>query len=150
QLNVAGRWFAVDLGDHIVRAQPRRGGRAAWRHRLDIEPVWQPGLFRRCWRYRYRLQPEVGVGHPARGDDLVGDGLGEINWYGKSQPDAAPTRVRHGRTGRRHPYQLALAVDQGAAAVAGIDGGIGLDRGHQQRRPVVVAGDLHGPVQGAD
>jgi hypothetical protein len=62
QLNVAGRRLAVDLGDHVAGAQPGRG------------------------RYRDRIQPEEGVGHPAGGDDLVRDVLGQIDRYGKPSP----------------------------------------------------------------
>src|SRR5215469_17157673 len=120
QLNVAGRWLTVNLGDHVLGAQPGRGSGPTGDHRLDEEPFGEPCLFGGCGRYRYRLQPEEGVGHPAGGDDLVRDALGQIDRYGKTKPDAAASRVRYRRTSRRHPHQLALAVDQSTAA----------DRGH--------------------
>ena len=44
QLDVAGRWLAIDAGDHVFGAQPRRGGRAARRHCLDEQPFGHPGL----------------------------------------------------------------------------------------------------------
>jgi hypothetical protein len=81
QLNVAGGRLAVNLGDHVVGAQPGRGSRATRRHRLDEEPFGQPCLFGRRGRYRDRLQPEEGVGHPAGGDDLISDALGQIDRY---------------------------------------------------------------------
>lgn len=89
QLNVAPRRLTVDLGDHVLRAQPGRGGGAARGHYLDEEPFGQPRLFSRCGWYRDRLQSEEGVGGAAGGDDLIGDALGEINRYGKTEPDAA-------------------------------------------------------------
>src|SRR5947207_1390270 len=42
QLNVAGRLLTVDLGDHVVSAQPGRGGRATRGHRLTKSPSGSP------------------------------------------------------------------------------------------------------------
>ena len=64
QLDVAGRWLAVDADDHVARAQPGLGGRPTGCHRPDMEPFWDPGVGAgRRWD-RHNRQAEVGT--PAR------------------------------------------------------------------------------------
>jgi diacylglycerol kinase family enzyme len=153
KLNVARRGLAVEGRDHVAGAQPGRRGRAAGNDFPDEQPLRRLPL-RGRGRRGHRRDAEEGVGRAAGADDLAGDGLRQVDGDREAQSDAAAAglagRRRHGGAGRRHADQLPLAVDHRAAAVARVDRGVGLHGGHQQRRLVVLGGDLDGPVESAD
>jgi diacylglycerol kinase family enzyme len=153
ELNVARGGLAVEAGDHVAWPQAGLGGRAAGDHVPDEQPLRGLPLVGRGRRGQ-RHDAEEGVGHGAGADDLVRDGLRQVDGDREAQSDAAAARLaglgRHGGPGRRHPDQLARAVDHRAAAVAGVDGGVRLDGGHKQRRLVILGRDLDGPVESAD
>jgi diacylglycerol kinase family enzyme len=153
ELNVARRGLAVEAGDHVAGHQPRGRGRAAGHDIPDEQPLRRLPL-RRRGRDGHGRDAEKGVRRPAGADDVAGNGLRQVDGDREAQSDAAAAgltgRGRHGGAGGRHPYQLPLAIDHRAAAVARVDGGIGLHGGYQQRRLVILGRDLDGPVQGAD
>src|SRR5213078_5297454 len=67
---------------------------------------------------------EVAAHDVAGGRELREDGFGEVDWNREADPDRA-TRLRDHRG--VDPDGLALGVDERAAAVARVDGRVGLD-----------------------
>jgi hypothetical protein len=67
------------------------------------------------------LHPQPAARHTAAVPQLLDDALGEVDRDGETDPLAA------GNDGRVDAHHFAPHVEQGAAAVAGVDGGIGLD-----------------------
>jgi hypothetical protein len=84
--------------------------------------------------------------HGAGGDDLVSHLDGQVDRDREAKPDAAAAgragRGGDGGTRRRHPDQIAGAINQRPAAVAGIDGRVGLYGVDQQRRLRRLTGDV--------
>src|SRR5690606_1116658 len=78
-------------------------------------------------------------------DDVEGDALGEVGGDGESDPDVAglPGAVRAG-AGDRHvdADDLGVLVEEGAAGVAGVDGGIRLDDREVDVRLLQGGGEL--------
>src|SRR4028119_807679 len=134
-------------------APPALAAAAAVRDGLDqgarvhgeAEPLGDLG-----WQ-RHRPDAEVGGGYLARLYELVGDGDRGIR--GDGEPEVHGAGLRGREVGDVYAHDVAVAVHEGAARVAGRDGGVGLDQVHQRaRRLLVVAHELPGKLapHGAD
>src|ERR1017187_5857480 len=137
---------SVELGDHVADFQASLGTR---RVRLDfgddrairVLHVEELGVLRRDVRDTY---PNVGVHDIAAANQRLDRGLHDLGWNGK-----AHARERSGRRDEKgvDPDHFAMRVDQRAARVAGVDGGIGLD---ELSGLAGVIGVRIGAIQGAD
>src|SRR5262249_41171138 len=123
--------FAVDGGDHIARLQAAFAARGIW---LDGFNKHAGG-----GGVPFFLEPRADVGglnvddadtHVAAGDFAVldqrmHDVLGVVGGNGESDPVVAAGARCDGRV---DADDFALEIDQRSAGVAGIDGGIGLQK----------------------
>ena len=113
---------AVDVEDEVLVAKAGRGRRTALDdlHDLDaeaaVEVIGRPRRERPAPTGDAQIgAAEAAVAHEG-GDDSAGRG---VHRHGQAQADTGDRRV--------HAHQPPLAVDEGAARVAGVEGGVGLD-----------------------
>ena len=118
---------AVHADDDVALLDARRLGRAALGHvghisalahgeLVDLGVLGVDGL---------HAEPDVGVRHGLALDDLVGDLGGVVARDGETDAGEA---LGVGAVQRADAHELALGVDERAAGVARVDGGVDLDQ----------------------
>ena len=120
------------------------------REPLHEQALGRSRLLSRRGRNRHRCHAEVGVRHRPVCYQVVRNLHRRVDGDGEPEADVAAAAVGHDGAGGGDADQLARTVDQRPAAVARVDRRIRLDRGHQQRRPAGIAGDMDVSVEGAD
>src|SRR6185436_12732735 len=102
--------------------------------RLDVRDVQTRSWATRGGRVRVDrigLQPERRMVRHAVVDQLCGERLGEVNGDRETETYASATAlarlIGHGGDGRVDADEVSSAVDECAAAVAGVDGRVSLD-----------------------
>ena len=116
----------VVLDDYVTALEPRRGRRRVVAHArhegaLRLGEMEALGEVRRDSLDRHA---EPAALHVARRRELGDNALGQRDRDGEADTDGAAGLAEHGRV---DPDRLAARIDERAAAVAGIDGGVGLD-----------------------
>src|SRR5690606_740518 len=100
-----------------------RGGRVDLNHTGAPRPIQLQPLGDLHVVLRIEFHPQVGALHAAVGQQLVDDPLHQVAGNAETNPFVAAAVGGDGGVDADDP---ALQVDQRAAAVAGIDGGVGL------------------------
>src|SRR5439155_337841 len=126
QVTRATHRAAVVLDDHIALLEAGLGGRRARAHGRHERAVGlgEPEALGEIGGQRLDADAEPAACHVARGGQLADDGLGKVDRDREPDADRAAAAA-HDRG--VDADRLAARVDQRAAAVARVDGGVGLD-----------------------
>ena len=118
--------LAVEVRDEIVTLQADERGRSTWSHVADAQRGRRIDAQRRRRRARHFLgfDAQPAASHAAVREDLVHHAAHHV--HRNREADAVGAKVLRQHRGV-DADQLALRVDERAAGIAEIDGGIGLD-----------------------
>ena len=130
---------AVEVHDDIPLLEPRLVGRTARNH-LRNEGAFAFLEAERLGQFRGNILDGDPQQSPGDVSPLLKLGL---DLLGHVDRDRKPDPLTGGDDGGVDAHDLPLQVDQGAAAVAGVDGGVGLDE-------VVIGARADHPAFGAD
>jgi len=135
-----GHRFTVELGDQTAGFQPRlRGGTPLFDLGHQDSPI-RLEVLGHLGRKLLDHDPQPGALHPSELDEIVGHTPGEVGGNRESNPLVALASLGHDEG--VHPDDFPVNVDERAARIPPVDGGVGLDE-------ILVAAEVDGPVRGA-
>ena len=118
--------FAVQANDDVAGFDPRFGGSGVWQHFTDEGAALNVEVHRLgdIGAHFHAFNAQQAALDFAKLNELVGEGFRHVARDGEADADAAAARRQDRGV---DPDKLAVEVQQRAAGVAAVDGGIGLD-----------------------
>ncbi|MFM1943697.1 MAG: hypothetical protein RI897_2679 [Verrucomicrobiota bacterium] len=128
-------WLVIDCSDDVAALDAGGFGGAIAGDFGDegAEVIFEAERFGEVGGEVLDIDPEEAAAHFACIDDLVEDGADEVGWDGEADAVVAAGLAEDGGI---DSDEAALGIDESAAGITGIDGGIGLDE-------VLVVFDSH-------